>query len=154
MHHTTEVGIRSSYFNPETKPFRPKASLLGARRSRDGVMAGIYLVEDDPATLRMVQLILESRSHAIVGTATNAPDAKAGIAATGPDLCIIDISLEHGTSGIDVAEFVIEKIGCPVIIMSGEDQPTLPVPFLLKPVSPRRLIKEVERHCQLELKRP
>ena len=107
-------------------------------------MAGIYLVENDPAALRVAQLILGSRSHVIVGTATNASDAKAGIQATKPDLCMIDISLGHGTSGIDVAEFVIEKIGCPVIIMSGEDQPTLPVPFLLKPVSPRRLIEEVE----------
>src|SRR4051812_615039 len=107
-------------------------------------MAEVYLVEDDPITLRMAQLILESRSHVIVGTATNASDAKPGIQAAGPDLCIIDISLDHGTSGIDVAEFVIEKIGCPVIIMSADDQPTLPVPFLLKPVSPGRLIEAVD----------
>jgi DNA-binding NtrC family response regulator len=107
-------------------------------------MAGIYLVENDPAALRVAQLILGSRSHVIVGTATNASDAKAGIQATKPDLCMIDISLGHGTSGIDVAEFVIEKIGCPVIIMSAVDYPTLPVPFLLKPISPKLLIDTVE----------
>jgi DNA-binding NtrC family response regulator len=107
-------------------------------------MAGIYLVEDDPSTLRLLQLIMESQQYVIVGTATNTPDAKTGIWATRPDLCIIDISLEHGTSGIEVAEFVIEKIGCPLIVMSADDQPTLPVPFLLKPISPRRLIDTVE----------
>jgi DNA-binding NtrC family response regulator len=107
-------------------------------------MAGIYLVENDPAALRVAQLILGSRSHVIVGTATNASDAKAGIQATKPDLCMIDISLGHGTSGIDVAEFVIEKIGCPVIIMSAVNYPTLPVPFLLKPISPKLLIETVE----------
>jgi chemotaxis response regulator CheB len=107
-------------------------------------MAGIYLVENDPAALRIAQLILGSRSHVIVGTATNASDAKAGIQATRPDLCMIDISPGHATSGIDVAEFVIEKIGCPVIIMSVDDHPTLPVPFLRKPISPKLLIDKVE----------
>ena len=107
-------------------------------------MARIYLVEDDRAYLRIFQLILESRSHVIVGTVTNAPDAKAGILAAKPDLCLIDIHLELGTSGIDAAEFVLERVGYPVIIMSGDDQPTLPVPFLLKPISPKRLVEKVE----------
>src|SRR3954452_9822319 len=107
-------------------------------------MARIYLVEDDPASLKLVQLILESRSHVIVGATTNAPDAKAGIWATKPDLCIIAISLEHGTSGIDVAEFVSEKMGSPVINMSAKGELRRPVPFVLKPISPRRLIERVE----------
>jgi hypothetical protein len=28
--------------------------------------------------------------------------------------------------------------------MSADDHPTLPVPFLLKPISPKRLIEKVE----------
>jgi ActR/RegA family two-component response regulator len=113
MHYETTVDICISCYDPETKISGLKTSWLGVRHSRDGAMAGIYLVENDPAALRVAQLILGSRSHVIVGTATNASDAKAGIQATKPDLCMIDISLGHGTSGIDVAEFVIEKSAVP-----------------------------------------
>ena len=94
-------------------------------------MARIYLVEDDVCTQLTLKAVLESKSHEVVGTADNAVEATAGILSARPDLCLVDVHLPGPGSGYDVAEFILERVGIPVIIMSGDDHPTLPVPFVL-----------------------
>ena len=98
------------------------------------VMAKIFVVENDSSTQKFLKMLLGWQHHEIVGFATSADEAKTAIAVVQPDLCLIDVNLLSSESGIDVAEYVIEQFGLPVIIMSGDDYPTLPVPFVLKPV--------------------
>ncbi len=72
-------------------------------------------------------------------------EAKTAIAVVQPDLCLIDVNLLSSGSGIDVAEYVIEQFGLPVIIMSGDDYPTLPVPFVLKPIRSQHLLSTIDK---------
>ena len=71
-------------------------------------------------------MLLGWQHHEIVGFAISADEAKTAIAVVQPDLCLIDVNLLSSEFGIDVAEYVIEQFGLPVIIMSGDDYPTLP----------------------------
>jgi DNA-binding NarL/FixJ family response regulator len=77
--------------------------------------------------------------------AANAEEAKDAILSLNPDLCLIDICLKSYTSGIDMAEYVIEKLGIPVVVMSSDDHPTLPVPFVLKPICLPHLFAMINR---------
>ena len=106
-------------------------------------MARIFLVEDDVCTQSLLKAILRARSHEVVGIADSEEGAIAGILATKPELCLIDVHLS-GT-GLDVAEFILENLGIPVIVMSGDDQPTLPIPFVLKPVKVDNLMLAIDR---------
>jgi DNA-binding response OmpR family regulator len=80
----------------------------------------------------------------VVGIATDFDEAKAGIASLKPNLCLIDVNLVS-SSGIDVAEYVLECLGTPVILMSADNHPTLPIPFVLKPFSPSNLFTTIDK---------
>jgi DNA-binding NarL/FixJ family response regulator len=108
-------------------------------------MARIFLVEDDVCTQSLLKAILRARSHEVVGIADNEEGAIAGILSTKPELCLIDVHLSGAGTGLDVAEFILEKLGIPVIVMSGDDQPTLPIPFVLKPVKVDNLMVAIDR---------
>ena len=88
-------------------------------------MARIFLVEDDVCTQSLLKAILRARSHEVVGIADNEEGAIAGILSTKPELCLIDVHLSGAGTGLNVAEFILENLGIPVIVMSGDDQPTL-----------------------------
>ena len=80
-----------------------------------------------------------------VGVAANAEEAKDAILFLNPDLCLIDVCLKSYTSGFDMAEYVIEKLGIPVVVMSSDDHPTLPIPFVLKPICLPHLFAMINR---------
>jgi chemotaxis response regulator CheB len=108
-------------------------------------MAKIFVVENDSSTQKFLRMLLGWQHHEIVGFATSADEAKTAIAVVQPDLCLIDVNLLSSESGIDVAEYVIEQFGLPVIIMSGDDYPTLPVPFVLKPIRSQHLLSTIDK---------
>lgn len=107
-------------------------------------MCRIFLAEDDPPTQALLTSLLRAGHHEVVGVAEAADAAVAGIERLRPDLCLIDIHLA-ASSGIDVAERVLRRFDVPVVLMSADDQPTLPVPFILKPVSPSKLFATIDR---------
>jgi response regulator of citrate/malate metabolism len=108
-------------------------------------MAGVFIVEDDTATQMLLKTALRTRSHEVIGVAANAEEAKDAISFLTPDLFLIDVYLKSYTSGIDMAEYVIEKLGIPVVVMSFDDHPTLPVPFVLKPICLPHLFTTIDR---------
>jgi response regulator of citrate/malate metabolism len=82
--------------------------------------------------------------HEVIGLATDFDEAKAGISSLRPDLCLIDVHLAS-SSGIDVAEYVLERLGTPLVMMSADNHPTLPVPFVLKPISMSNLLATIDK---------
>lgn len=106
-------------------------------------MARVYLVEDDVTTQMFLKALLKTRQHEVVGIAVDFDEAKAGVASLKPDLCLIDVNLVS-SSGIDVAEYVLERLGTPVVMMSADNHPTLPVPFVLKPFSLTNLFATID----------
>jgi two-component SAPR family response regulator len=112
-------------------------------------MARIFLVEDDLSTQMLLKSLLRTRHHEIIGIAENTDGAKSGIIKSKPDLCLIDVNL-FDSSGMDVAEYVIEHLGIPVVMMSADNHPTLPIPFILKPISPSNLFATIDRAINTE----
>jgi two-component system chemotaxis response regulator CheB len=108
-------------------------------------MAGVFIVDHDTSIQMLLKIALRTRNHEVVGTAENAEEAKGAISSLNPNLCLIDVCLKSYTSGIDMAEYVIEKLGIPVVIMSSDDHPTLPVPFVLKPICLPHLFAMIDR---------
>ena len=108
-------------------------------------MAKIFIVEDDLVTQRLLEVMLKTQQHDVIGFAISAAEAKAAITALTPDICLIDINIISSESGIDVAAYVIERLGYPVVLMSSDDHPTLPIPFILKPIRSLRLFSVVNR---------
>lgn len=80
----------------------------------------------------------------MIEVAADADQAKSGIIRLKPDLCLIDIHLAS-SSGIDVAEYILGRFDTPVVLMSADDYPTLLVPFILKPLSPSKLLTAIGR---------
>jgi DNA-binding response OmpR family regulator len=107
-------------------------------------MATIYLVEDDTTTQMYLKAVLRTGGHEVIGLATDFDEAKAGIASLKPDLCLIDVHLTS-SSGIDVAEYVLERLGTPLVMMSADNHPTLPVPFVHKPISMSKLFATIDK---------
>jgi DNA-binding response OmpR family regulator len=107
-------------------------------------MARIYLVEDETTTQMFLKALLRTRQHEVIGVAANFDEAKTGIVSLKPDLCLIDVHLVS-SSGIDVAEYVLERLGTPVVMMSADNHPTLPVPFVLKPISMSNLFATIDK---------
>ena len=83
-------------------------------------MAGVFIVEDDTSVQMLLRIALRTRNYEVVGVAANAEEAKDAILSLNPDLCLIDVCLKSYTSGIDMAEYVIEKLGIPVVVMSSD----------------------------------
>ena len=123
----------------------PHAGMHSVVPSWGFVMAKIFVVENDSSTQKLLKMLLGWQHHEIVGFAISADEAKTAIAVVQPDLCLIDVNLLSSGSGIDVAEYVIEQFGLPVIIMSGDDYPTLPVPFVLKPIRSKHLLSTIDK---------
>ncbi|MCC7484323.1 MAG: response regulator transcription factor [Burkholderiales bacterium] len=86
----------------------------------------VFVVEDSPAVLeRLLELVREVEGAETVGEAASFDAAVAGIAATRPDVAILDVKLadEHGT-GIDVLSRV--RAGLPrlkAIVLSNYATP-------------------------------
>jgi DNA-binding NtrC family response regulator len=135
-----EVKLFNTQFLPA--PGVQKPSSDAALRP---LMAKIFVVEDDLATQRLLEVMLKTQQHDVIGFAISAAEAKAAITALTPDICLIDINIISSESGIDVAAYVIERLGYPVVLMSSDDHPTLPVPFILKPIRSFRLFSVVNR---------
>jgi two-component SAPR family response regulator len=108
-------------------------------------MARIFLVEDDLCTHLALKAVLKSKSHEVVGSADKAIEATASILSLKPDMCLIDVHLTGSSSGFDVAEFILAKVEIPIIIMSGNNYPTLPLPFILKPFTVENLMLALDR---------
>lgn len=63
----------------------------------------VVIVEDEALILMQIEILLEEAGHHVVGTAVRARDAVAVAMRTRPDLVFIDLQLQGGSSGLDVA---------------------------------------------------
>jgi signal transduction histidine kinase len=134
------------------KPSEPSAPL----RSALGLTLDhrlIVIVEDDPAVLGGLEVLLKSWGADVAAFATYAAAADWARAAgehpaAAPDLLIVDFRLESGHTGLEVIQFMRGRFGAqlPAVIVTGSlmsDQESAAhahdFHLLLKPVVPTRL---------------
>jgi len=78
----------------------------------------VLIVEDDAVSATLHKAMLESEGHSIVGVARSEEEA-IELARTGaPDLVLMDIYLEDGTSGVHAAKDMYSSYSLPVIFVT------------------------------------
>ncbi len=112
----------------------------------------IFIVEDEPLIAADLEMNLEELGYDVCGQADNAMDAMADIAATKPDIALLDISIEGDLDGVQLAEKINQKFQIPFIfITSHADRGTIervkqtkPAGFIVKPFDEGDLRSNIE----------
>lgn len=83
-------------------------------------MSGLYvlIVEDDAVSATLHKAMLESEGHNIVGVARSEEEAIDLARTQSPDLVLMDIYLEDGTSGVHAAKDMYTSYSLPVIFIT------------------------------------
>jgi CheY-like chemotaxis protein len=114
--------------------------------------ARILVVEDEAIVALQVRSTLERHGYTVTGTCAAGDDALASIAATPPDLVLMDIRLRGSRDGVDTAAAIRSTSHLPIIYLTAHsDDATLerahatePYGYLLKPFDSRELCIMVE----------
>ena len=112
----------------------------------------ILLVEDDPLLRQAFRLLLEDAGY-VIGEAGTAADALDAVAASPPDLVLLDLGLPD-RPGLEVARAITaapETAHIPVVALTGrvgaaERQACLDAgcrQYLTKPLEPRELLRRL-----------
>ena len=82
------------------------------------VLPRIVIVDDDPAFLATVRLVLEGEGFTVVGEALNGLDGVAAAAELDPDLVLVDVNLPD-IDGFEVAERLAQTDGSPPVVLTS-----------------------------------
>jgi CheY-like chemotaxis protein len=121
-------------------------------------MARILVVDDDPDFVAATRIVLEHEGH-VVASAANSSEALECIAQDTPDLVILDVIMSTVLDGLLVSQEMErhpDTSSIPIIMVTSiadssyaqlfpTDEYVHVDCFLSKPVSPARLVKEVDR---------
>jgi two-component system response regulator AlgR len=122
----------------------------------------LFIVDDEgPARSRLKTLlsdIADECPHQLVGEAGHAQQALDGIAATGPDIVLLDVQMP-GMNGIELAERLMKQSEAPpaIIFITAYDEYALKafdvqaLDYLLKPVRAARLSEALRRVAALRM---
>ena len=117
------------------------------------VLRKVVVIEDEPAMIQLVTLILQNRGYTVIG-ASGGPEGLERIAEEEPDLVLLDLMMP-GMNGWDVyqqmkADDIMKSI--PVIIVTAKAQNIDKVlglhiakvqDYITKPFSPAELLKSI-----------
>ena len=115
----------------------------------------VLIVENGTIIALHLAKLVTDLGHEVCARAASASDAIAQAAALKPDVAIMDLRLAKGSSGVDAARALYERLALRCIIVSGNlDEPTRaalvpydPIDILDKPVVPlllQRALKKAE----------
>lgn len=112
---TSESG--TAYAHNQPRPIS-NCIVVGQNFVMDEIQTGkrVYLVEDSKAMLDRLTEMLEDSGAQVVGTATTAADAIAGILTERPECAVIDFSLAEGTA-LDVLNGVRTQLPQALLIV-------------------------------------
>jgi CheY-like chemotaxis protein len=124
-------------------------------------MARILVVDDDPDFVAATRIVLEREGHVVV-SAANSVEALQCIAQDIPDLVILDVIMSTVLDGLQVSQELERRAdyrSIPILMVTSiagtsyaelfpTDEYVHADAFLSKPVSPERMVKEVERLLQ------
>lgn len=112
----------------------------------------VLIVEDDTLVGMGIKAHLERLGHVVVGQAGTTDEAVAQFQANKPDLCLVDIRLDAGGDGIELAARLMKDRRCPMVIISAYSDMELirratdagVFGYLVKPVSGESLAAQIE----------
>lgn len=109
----------------------------------------ILVVEDEALIAELLVERLEEAGHTVIGPAATARAALDLCQESAPDLAILDISLQDGSSGVEVARELFARWGLVAIFASGEtlaarQAQDVALGYLRKPYEMAALLQSVE----------
>lgn len=112
----------------------------------------IMIVEDERIVAKDLQFRLQGLGYQVAAMASEGHDAIAQATSARPSLVLMDIRLENGMDGIEVAEQIRNQLDIPVVFLTAyADQATLarakitePFGYILKPFEERELQSTIE----------
>jgi len=116
------------------------------------VSVKVLIIEDDPIIADYLSQLLSTEGFNVLGIAHTGERALDKISSLQPDLCICDIHLGTGMSGIDVAEVLTSKYQIPYIFLTSfDDDKTIeeaerhsPYGYIVKPFHDRTLLATIK----------
>lgn len=114
----------------------------------------VFVVEDENIVAKDIEQSLKKLGYNVVGIASSGDKVKEQLeAGANPDIFLMDIMIKGDMNGIEVAEYVKENYGLPVIFLTAyADENTLskakitePYGYILKP------FKEIDLHTTIEM---
>lgn len=123
-------------------------------------MAKILIIDDDADIVEAMKIVLESRKHQ-VATAGSGEEGLRKLKTNKPDLIILDVMMETGDSGFEVARSIKKDTAyknVPILMLTAikektgldfgkeaGDETWLPVnDYMDKPLKPDELLRKVE----------
>ena len=82
----------------------------------------VLIVEDEAVVLMQVEMLLEEAGHIIVGTAMSAEEAVPLIDDLCPELVLLDLQLNDGSSGLDVARAVRDRGDVTIVFLTANSR--------------------------------
>ncbi len=110
----------------------------------------VLVVEDEWVIAEIVRGALETAGHVVLGPVANIPDALRLVQADLPfrDIAVLNIDLEGGGSGVDLAQKLFERWSIPSVFASGRAPDvahdcTGALGYLTKPYRPSLVVRAV-----------
>lgn len=112
----------------------------------------VLIVEDDTLVGMGIKSHVERLGHVVVGQAGTVDEAVGLFGSNKPDLCLVDIRLDAGGDGIDLASRLMKERRCPMIIISAYSDMELirratdagVFGYLVKPINGESLAAQIE----------
>jgi RNA polymerase sigma factor (sigma-70 family) len=112
----------------------------------------ILIVEDEPLIAEDISVTLQNADFIVCGIAYSFEDALQQLHSNQPDMVLLDINLNGGTEGIDIAERINAQYSLPFIYLTSySDRQTLerakktePSGYIVKPFSEASLYTTIE----------
>ena len=79
----------------------------------------ILIVENEAITLMQLEALLEEVGHTVVGSAMTADEAIDLIEERRPELVLLDLQLQDGSSGLDVARAMRAQTGVTIVFLTA-----------------------------------
>lgn len=112
----------------------------------------ILIVEDEPVIAENISMYLDNADFEVSGIAYDSLEAKDQLITNTPDAAILDVNLESGEDGIDIAGYINEKFQLPFLFLTSySDKETLerakkvkPSGYIVKPFNEKTLLASLE----------
>jgi len=112
----------------------------------------ILIVEDEPIIAADMSLILEDLGYEVVGVKYDVPETIEFLENNSVDLLLLDINLDDGQDGIELAKIINERFQIPFIYLTSHSdtktitraKETNPLAYLVKPIDEKDLITTIE----------
>lgn len=112
----------------------------------------ILIAEDDPIHAMKMEMLLEEMDYQLMGVCSAKEEMLRSYKAIKPDLVLLDIELDNGSDGIDIANRINEEGQVPIIFVSARnDIETMmranaanPYAYMVKPVEKSALQAAIE----------